>query len=54
MEHDDGRSFRKETVIWIDPPPSTAPYAMLESRSTILAVASIAAADEGAAVWPFS
>jgi general secretion pathway protein K len=53
LVHDDGPSFRQQTVIWIDPPPGTAPYGILESRSTILPTATTGAADDdGAAAWP--
>jgi general secretion pathway protein K len=53
LVHDDGPSFRQQMVIWIDPPPGAAPYAILESRSTILPTpATGAAADAGPAAWP--
>jgi general secretion pathway protein K len=53
LVHDDGPSFRQQTVIWIDPPPGAAPYAILESRSTILPKpAPATAADTAATPWP--
>jgi general secretion pathway protein K len=51
LVHDDGPSFRQETVIWIDPPLATARYAVLESRSTLLPPALEQPAGEAAA-WP--
>lgn len=50
LVHDDGPTFRQETVIWIDPPLGNARYAVLENRSTILpqaATAAVAAARPG-------
>lgn len=51
LVHNDGPSLRQQTMIWIDPLSGTAAYAILESRSTILAAVAIAAADKGTAAW---
>ncbi len=48
LVHDDGPSFRQQTVIWIDPPLGNARYAVLENRSTILP----APRTDAAAPWP--
>lgn len=48
LVHDDGPSFRQQTVIWIDPPLGSARYAVLESRSTILPPPTA----DAAAAWP--
>jgi hypothetical protein len=51
LVHDDGPSFRQQTVIWIDPPLGTARYAVLESRSAILPPPPVAP-DGEAPAWP--
>ncbi len=51
LAHDDGPTFRQQTVIWIDPPLGIGRYAVLQNRSTILPEAAAGTAGDEAS-WP--
>ncbi len=52
LKHDNGPSFRQQTVIWIDPPLGTARHAVLESRSIVLSPTLLDLAADGPSPWP--
>ena len=50
--HEDGPSFRQQTVIWLDPPRGDRHHAVLENRSGLLPAGALAPTSLGEVPWP--